>query len=143
MNNVIQFPGLRTWKPTPAQLKLIREYCAKVERRTPGQVVLEVGERLNLDDGRVSANLYLVTRDSGWDDTDLHDYVSWAEFRSYGVPLNHQGKAMVDFYISSRSFDGRGELLGNAQVYVETLDGKPRVVGFSATGIPFEDSRIV
>lgn len=156
MNNVIELrPTTKVWKPTAAQLKAIRAYCARVERKRPRQVVIELGCRYNIDDPSVTTNenLCLVSTEGdafdpswGWDDTDLSDHTDWARFKAHGVELDKRGRCVIDFYISALENFGygieRGELLGNAQVYVDTIDGRPTVVGFSATMQPFEAASI-
>lgn len=154
MNNVTKMPP-RRWKPTADQLRAMRAYCAKVEGKRPRQIVIELGERYNIDDPQVetSANLCLVSKggdamnpDWGWDDTDLHSHTEWSFFRRFGIELDRRGCCVIDFYIGQLENFGygfeRGELLGNAQVYVRTIDGVPTIVGFSATCHPFQAEEI-
>jgi hypothetical protein len=120
------------WKPNADQLREIRAWAALVhDNRRPGGVVIEAGERAN-DKGR-SLNIVELTGTFALEDTDLHDYVSWSDFRARGVPL-YSGVALVDFYVSEKGFGERGELLGNVQAVVMLQDNKPTLVELRATG---------
>lgn len=116
------------WKPTAAECKAIKEAAARsaVPRVSVAAVLLEPGIRHNIDSDRgTSINIALVSDDPEFNDTDLHDHGSWAEFRR-GVPLNAQGKAVVDFYTRRRN-DEWGDLLGNVTVWYEAGKGIVRM----------------
>ena len=141
MTNIISFPP-KHWKPAADEARAFRAYCARVEGRRPGQIVIEIGVRQNVErddlDGVYSANIMRVTDYPDWDDTDLVETIGWAAWRRDGVELR-RGAAVCDAYIYEKAFgDYHGGLLGNAQVYVETVDGRPRVTGFAATCHPFK-----
>lgn len=141
-SNVSQMPP-RHWHPSPADLRAIRTYCAETEGRKPGSIVIEAGIRENLErkdlDGIYSVNIARLTDDPNWEDTDLVQTLPWKHFKAEGVELTKDGRAEVDFYIYEKTFgDFHGGLLGNAQVYVQTKDGEPQIVGFSATMRPYE-----
>lgn len=142
-NNITTMPP-RAWKPSPAEARAIRAYCADVEGKRPGQIVICPGERANVNDlsRPFDLNIRRVSDRDDWDDTDLHDILPWSAL-ALGVNLDRKGRALIDFYIYEKVFgDYHGGLLGNAQVYVETIDGAPRVVGFSATCHPYEEADI-
>lgn len=119
------------WKITPAQRRAIRAYAAQVERLKPRQITLSVGERYNLEDpSKSSMNVYLVDDTPDWEESDLRDL--WDFFTKIGsIPLDPQGRACVDFYVYKNDRDR--ELLTNVQAYVETVDGKPKLVKLSST----------
>lgn len=127
------------WKITPAERRAIRAFAARSEKLKPRQIKLSVGERYNIDDAkkhldetRRSTNIYLVTDHPDWDDTDL--YETWDFFAKIGsIPLTREGRALVDFYVYKNDRDE--ELLTNVQAYVETVDGKPKLVKLSGTGV--------
>lgn len=150
MPAAIKFPH-RYWKPSAPQLKAIRAYCARIHKEKPRGIVIEVGNRYNTDDENSinCMNILRVSKENawdpycGWDDTDLADTVYWSSFKSDGVPLDSKGRALLDFYIYKKSIgDFHGELLGNAQAYADTVDGKPTIVRFSGTCEEFETVKI-
>lgn len=104
------------WRPTPAEVKLIKQAAAREARIAFGSVILEPGYRYNTDDSTrpVSLNIALVSDNPDWEDTDLSDYGPWADFRG-GVDLTADGRAIVDFYIRKRN-DSWAELHGNISV---------------------------
>jgi hypothetical protein len=126
------------WKISTNDRRAIRAYAAQVEGLKPGQIELDVGERYNLDSGKSSINVYRVDTTPDWEESDLRDLWNFYE-RVGSVPLDTEGRACVDFYVYKKDRDR--ELLTNVQAYVETVDGKPKLVKLSSTaarsiGIP-------
>ena len=103
---------------------------AKIERLTPRQVDLDIGERVRLDMPRRSTNIYLVDETPDWEESDLHDLWRMSEIKS--IPLTREGRALVDIYVYRNNEDR--ELLTNVQAYIETVDDKPTLVKLSGTG---------
>lgn len=108
----------RTWKPTPAECKLIRD----AGRREAGaaRFLMEVGLRFNCDtperESGYAMNLARVSDDPDWADTDLAGFEPWAAFRK-GVLLTDDGRAIVDFYVSTPATRWEdSELRGNVTV---------------------------
>jgi hypothetical protein len=125
---------MKTWKPTQAECDRIKLAASKesVPKLEVGAVLLEPGERYNTK-GKENPdydglNIALITDEpEGFNDTDLNQYGSWADFRK-GVRLTDDGRAILDFYIRRR-FDEYGELHGNVTVYY--ADGQiQRVHGY-------------
>lgn len=111
---------MKTWKPTADQAREIRDY-AKM-RSGSGWVKLELGERHNIvnqDDDRSSGNYALF---GDFENSDLYDFISWADFRKNGVELTTDGKAELDFYVHDRV-----ELNCNINVTV-MVDGKESII---------------
>lgn len=119
----------RPYRITQADADAIRNVAIRASgcRR----IALEPGSRVNTSDhGRgYNVNIRLVSDEPDWNDTDLHDYISWAEFRK-GFDLTDDGRGLVDFYVYSLGHDG--ELITNVQAYFE---GRRlvRVEGMSAS----------
>ncbi|MCA0944512.1 hypothetical protein LCM08_06285 [Salipiger pacificus] len=140
---VIPLPP-REWKPTADQKRAIRAYCARVEGKRPMQVVICPGWRVNkADDTRPAClNLLRLSDRADWGDTDLHDVGAWSDL-DQGVRLDRKGRALIDLYIYGRDATAdRGDLLGNAQVYVDQIDGQTRITGFAATCHPYEQANV-
>lgn len=91
---------LKMWKPTADECKKIRDYT-KQEVRALSR--MELGTRINTQDTSetVSSNIAIVAKTENWQDTDLADLISWADFRK-GVELTEDGRAILDFYCYSR-----------------------------------------
>lgn len=104
------------WKPTSEECRTIRAFaCAEARRR---HVIIRPGLREHLEDEtrESSMNILLVADNAAtWSDTDLADQRDWADFKK-GVPLNAEGRAIVDFYVYSTG----EELLTNVTVYYAT-----------------------
>ncbi len=144
MNPTVVQIGQRHWKPNTEQLRAIREYCVLIHSVPSTKVTLEVGTRFNmagLNDITCENILRVTEKDiwnkgEYWSDTDLHDRISWSDFKVDGVPLDKRGRALLDFYIYERGFGGdHRDLMGNAHVYVDTVEGKPKIVGMIGTGL--------
>lgn len=124
------------WKITPAHRRAIRAYAAQVEKLKPGQITIEVATRVStvFGNSRTSMNIYNIDDTEDWSESDLHDKHAFGSVKA--IPLDEQGRALVDFYIYEKAFDDHGELLTNVQAYVETVDGKPKLVKLSSTAAP-------
>ena len=119
------------WTISAADRRAIRAYAARAERLQPRQIDLDIGERYNLDDpSRSSQNIYLVDDTADWEESDLRDFWKFADTKA--IPLDPQGRALVDIYVYKNDADR--ELLTNVQAYVETVDGKPVMVKLAGTG---------
>lgn len=94
--------------PTADDCRRIREFAKDESGRWTGRrsVTLEAGERYNLDDSTVAPSINILRVDAcpDWNNSDLADHVPWADFRTYGVELTADGRAMVDFYV----YNGEG-----------------------------------
>lgn len=109
------------WKPTPAQCALIRSTAAHEARAEQARITLDVGVRCSDVAGtEPSMNLRLLGTDGSFEGTDLFDYADWSAFKA-GVPLDKDGRAIVDFYIMQRrtARNRQPELLGNVVVHYE------------------------
>lgn len=131
------------WKPTAADLRAIRDYAALAARKRPQAISMDIGERVDYDTSQTSTNLLFLNGgavDDIFSGTDLHDFVSWADFKRFGVELTRSRRAVVDIYVYERGFGGdHGELLTNIQVYVAPdADGKPVLAGFSGTMMDYQ-----
>jgi hypothetical protein len=122
------------WKPTKAEIAVIKRAAASESAPSVplAKLLLEPGERRNLDDASIppSINIALVSKtgDDG-NDTDLHTHVEWTDFTK-GVPLTKDGRAIVDFYITDVTRDAG--LCGNVTVHYE--DGRiKRIIGSGST----------
>lgn len=109
------------FKITTEQASILRQ-CASIESApyiATAAVVLEPGFRANTQDETkpVSMNIALVSDDPKWNDTDLHDYGTWTEFRK-GVELTPEGDGIFDFYIRKRG-DEFKEIHGNVVLAVK------------------------
>ncbi|WNL50812.1 hypothetical protein RPALISO_225 [Ruegeria phage RpAliso] len=122
------------WKPTPEEKRAIRAYPAKYERRKPRALIIEIGERANGD--TISTNVLAFGKDwsTGVEASDLHQPTSWSDL-DRGIAMIDD-KAIVDFYVYERVFEGHGDLLTNVQAHVELVDGTPRLVALTGTGMP-------
>lgn len=119
------------WTISAADRRAIRAYAARAERLQPRQIDLDIGERYNLDDpSRSSQNIYLVDDTADWEESDLRDFWKFADTKA--IPLDPQGRALIDIYVYKNDADR--ELLTNVQAYVETVDGKPVMVKLAGTG---------
>lgn len=113
------------WIPTDAECEVILSAAAiEASPSVPKRLLdLEPGNRFNLDDDTIDANMnwHLVSELENGDDTDLQDHASWDDFKA-GVTLSKLGTALVDFYIGHKSEDpklaGYG-ILGNVTVFYE------------------------
>lgn len=124
---------MKVWKPTIHEKRAIRTVAATSENRLGSTVHIEIGERYPLTRaGDPSINVLLV---GGVEDSDLNQPVSWTEL-DRGVPLDSNGAAVVDFYVYEKLVGDHGDLLTNVQAHVETVDGKPRLVKITGTGMP-------
>lgn len=118
------------WTISAADRRAIRAYAARAERLQPRQIDLDIGERYNLDDpSRSSQNIYLVDDTADWEESDLRDFWKFADTKA--IPLDPQGRALIDIYVYKNDADR--ELLTNVQAYVETVDGKPVMVKLAGT----------
>lgn len=111
----------KIWKPTARECELIKQAAARESHCSVARVLLEPGIKTGpkweqaSEIKRGDYNIALVTDDPNWNDTDLYEYGSWADFRK-GVALTEDGRAIIDFYIRWR-FDEEQELRGNVEVY--------------------------
>lgn len=121
------------FKITNEQVQILRA-CASIESApyvSEKGILLEPGYRYNTNDSTkpVSMNIALVSSDGSWNDTDLDDYGTWAEFRK-GVELTEDGRGEFDFYIRRR-FDEYKEIHGNVTLFV--VNGEmDRIVGYGS-----------
>lgn len=126
----------QSWKPTAAEKRAIRAYAAKHERRKPGGIVLEIGER---SDG-VTHSSNLLTfgpdMDAGFEASDLSQPLPWSSLDLGVETIN--GRAVVDFYVYEKRIGEPGELLSNVQAHVELIQYAPRLVSITGTGSPTE-----
>lgn len=100
----------QVWKPTKEDAVNIRNHAK--DYANSGWVKVELGLRCKLRDDSVpySANYMLV---GGFEESDLADFISWADFLKKGVELNPCGNAALDFYVSDRN-----GLVGNIGVHI-------------------------
>ena len=133
----------KLWFPTPAEKRAIRTVAAMSENRKGSTVHIEIGERYALTradnvpwQDTISINLLSFPGEKeGLDNSDLHQTVGWSEL-SHGVPLTSDGRAVVDFYVYEKLVGDHGDLLTNVQAHVETVNGKPKLVKITGTGMP-------
>lgn len=123
------------WKPSSADRKTIRNFAARECGKRPGALSLRIGWRYNIDDASIepSPNIARVSVMPDWDDTDLHDMWDWDQFIKRGIELTEDGRATIDFYCSTRGWEG--QLESNVQAYIE--DGK--LVAMEGTDLPREE----
>lgn len=119
------------WTISAADRRAIRAYAARVEGMQPRQIDLDVGQRYNLEGGGAchDFNIYLVDDTPDWEESDLHDLWKFSDVKA--VQLDPQGRALIDIYVYKNDRDR--ELLTNVQAYVETVDGKPKLVKLEST----------
>jgi hypothetical protein len=109
--------------PTKEDIAMIKAAAAREALISVGAVLLEPGYRYCTDEGwegEGQMNIALVSDDPHFNNTDLADYGTWAEFRK-GIDLTADGRGIVDFYIRKRG-DQYSELLGNVTIHIR--DGK-------------------
>jgi hypothetical protein len=124
------------WKPTPEDKRKLRAAAAEAAKLKPTQIALQPVLRcpvgMSLRPEEVSFN------DAMWGEfveTDLYDNgFTMKDFEQHGgAPMNRDGIALVDFYVYQLGNYGLGiepvELVGNVIARIETIDGKPRMVG--------------
>nr|DAF93631.1 MAG TPA: hypothetical protein [Myoviridae sp. ctshb19] len=85
------------WKPTAEQCAQIR---AVAKRGCSGLRRIELGTRVSLTDHELptSINVARVAKTEKWEDTDLFDMRTWADFRK-GVELTDDGRAVLDLFL--------------------------------------------
>lgn len=114
------------FKITQDQVNMLKR-CAQAEARKQGDeiafhnLILEPGIRYNTsdDDRPHHMNIRIVSDDPQWNDTDLHDYGLWKDFRK-GIELTPAGSGEVDFYIRKLRLSADDDyLFGNVQVMIE------------------------
>lgn len=125
---------MSVWRITPEDRRAIRAYAAQVEKRRPGQITIEAATRVStiFEGSKTSMNIYRVDQTADWSESDLHDKWAFSDVKT--VALTDDGRALVDLYVYEKVPGDVGELLTNVQAYVETVDGKPKLVKLSATG---------
>src|SRR4051812_36964984 len=110
---------MRKYIPTAEDVKRIKEAAAReaVPGLSVSQVLLEPGLRVGVSNRTElpHMNVRLVSDDPDWNDTDLDDYGTWADFRK-GVELTPDGRGLIDFYIRRR-FDQYADLHGNVEIH--------------------------
>lgn len=134
---------MKLWFATPDEKRAIRAVAAASENLKPQAIAIEIGERYALTrapdvDWKDTISINLLTfpgEMEGKDNSDLHQTVPWSDL-DYGVPLTIEGRAVVDFYVYEKRVGDTGDLLTNVQAHVETVDGKPRLVKITGTGMP-------
>ena len=104
------------YRPTSNDIFRIRRAAAVEAELQRPSVVLEVGRRIHLGDGRRGINVTAISPDPEFGDTDLDDYEPWAAF-ARGVGLTEAGNGIFDFYIRRRG-DRERELRGNVTVRI-------------------------
>ena len=102
--------------PTSDDRDRIRRAAALEAELQRPTIVLEVGRRINLADGRRAINIATISTDPEFADTDLDDYEPWPAF-ARGVQLTEAGDGIFDFYIRRRG-DRDRELRGNVTVHI-------------------------
>jgi hypothetical protein len=122
--------------PTKGDIEIIKRAASRETGVPVGAVLMEPGWRCNTTrEVEASINIALVSDDPAWNDTDLADYGTWAEFRK-GIELTADGRAIIDLYIHRR-FDEERELHGNIELYVE--GGKlVRILGYGKDRVRWE-----
>ncbi len=111
-----------TIRPTADEFAAIRTAAKQVTTRTVHHV--ELGKRYGFKvDHAPSINLLQVDVTKDWEESDLDDFVSWADFRAAGIPSD-DGRATVDFYVySSEGLEGNCQavFIGGRLVFVGVL----------------------
>ena len=93
-------------KPTAEELSIIR-VCARVACRQQGDALhrIDVGKRFSLEKGgdtlEPSINILQVDKTRHWEESDLFDFMSWADLRK-GIPDDGDGRAIIDLYCYAR-----------------------------------------
>jgi hypothetical protein len=117
------------------EIATIRDHAERQFRRDGGRgrLRMEIGERCAWDGRSLvetrSINIFALTEDRSaeWGGTDLFTQREWSDIRR-PIPLASDGRAMVDFYLSS--VGEWGELVCNVQAEMDTaglvavLDGR-------------------
>ena len=104
------------YRPSSDDVARIRRAAATEAELHPPSVVLEIGRRISLVDGRRAINIARISDDPEFADTDLDDYEPWTAF-ARGAELTAAGNGIFDFYIRRRG-DRDRELRGNVTVRV-------------------------
>lgn len=111
----------KLFKPTQAQCDLMYQAAGREAHIAAKSILLEPGLRINTTDRSKQRhmNIALVTNEPlEWNDTDLHDYGDWKDFRS-GQRLTETGGGIFDFHIRRRGDYENFDLLGHVTVYIE------------------------
>lgn len=90
-------------KPNREECRIIRKAAEDACRKEGQRLVrVEAGKRCALTlDVEPSINIFLVDPTPDWEDSDLFDFVSWADFKR-GFDAHGSGGGMVDFYCYDR-----------------------------------------
>ena len=99
-------------RPSAADIRQLRQVAEAVARRDSSapRFAIEIAERFSLATGQRALNIFAITADPDWADTDLNTTLPWSRIRAR-FPLA-QGKALFDLYIYERRTIGdTGDLI--------------------------------
>ena len=80
----------------------LRDVAERVARRHSSAVrfTIEIAERVNLTTGNAALNIFAISDDPDWADTDLYTTWPWSRIRERHALAN--GRALFDLYIYER-----------------------------------------
>ena len=81
------------------QLRSVAERIARAERPAP-RYAIEIAERFHLTTGRTALNIFAISDDPDWADTDLNTTWPWSRIRERHVLAD--GRALFDLFIYER-----------------------------------------
>lgn len=91
------------------QLRTVAEHIAG-ENSSARRFAIEIAERVSLKTGRTALNIWAITDDPDWQDTDLNTTHPWQRVRERHILAN--GKALFDLYVYERPGIGETGDLG-------------------------------
>ncbi|MCG2841274.1 hypothetical protein L6Q21_09805 [Sandaracinobacter sp. RS1-74] len=109
-----------TVRLTATDIGCLRRAAEQIARRHSGarRFAIEIAERVSLVSGESALNVWAISNDPDWADTDLHDKHSWRRIRERHVLAG--GKALFDLYIYERRGIGEpGDLVCCAQAELD------------------------
>lgn len=83
-------------------IRQLRDVAERVARRhrCAARFAIEIAERVNLTTGQAALNIFAISIDPDWADTDLYTTWPWSRMRERHGLAN--GRALFDLYIYER-----------------------------------------
>jgi hypothetical protein len=90
---------VRLKRPDVRQLRTVAEKIAR-RHSSSKRFVIEIAERVSLVCGNSALNIFAISEDPDWADTDLHTTHAWSRVRERHTLAN--GRALFDLYVYAR-----------------------------------------